>query len=131
MKIKDLLAYTAGLFLLVASLNSVANITFNVSPNFPKHFYCHFKVYGRYFGSSLRGGEWSDHYYAGSSYYEEDNYFERNKIIASCFDESYLEKIQSTGHVCYSLKDGENKNTVINITRSGSHVTLSPMGNQC
>lgn len=136
MKIKGLLAYTTGLFLLGACLNGIANITFNIASNFPENFYCHFKVSGwndwrEGVGQpKYEDGQWSRHYYAGSRYQESVD-FEPDKIIASCFDKISSENIQSTGHICYSLEKAKNKNTVVNVTRSGSHVILSPMGDHC
>lgn len=131
MNTRHIIAGILGLLGLVITANSSA-ITFVISNDFPKHFYCHFRAYRWHYSPCMgdgcafaeeyyNKGGWSSKHHAGSTYRQDWGVL---KVITSCFDDYTLDNILPTGHICYSFKK-EDSDIIVNVTHAGSHILFN------
>lgn len=121
MKTKATIACVMGVVGLLMAMNSFADISFLISSDFPKAFYCHFKADSVDLLSKNRGG-WSSKHHAGSSYHKDGLSLVR--VLVSCFDDNAKDHINPMGHICYNAVDNLFGTTVI-VSHSGSQILFN------
>lgn len=138
MRARKIIASAIGLLGLMLAADSSA-ITFVVSKDFPKHFYCHFRADGWVYKTCVTGclypqefyeeGGWSSRRHAGATYHA--HWPGLVKVLASCFDDQANENILPTGHICYSINKND-PDTTVTITHRGHQILFNgeyPKGN--